>query len=622
MLRRVLLLFVVMLALSHRALAGPVTWKATVAPVDLRAGEGGQIVLRATIQPGWHIYSLSEIKDGPKPTQIELVDGSPLTLAGDPAQPPVATAKDAITGKLCERYEHSVSFGLGFALAEGIIGPVKATLKVTYQAGSATRNDAPTTELVPVELTPVAGPAREDRRDAIGTLPTQDSTRPTDPIDPAQQGSVAEARSKGLFVFMVYCFGGGLLSLLTPCVFPMIPLTVNFFTKRQATSRRAGIRDASAYCIGIIGTFTGVGLFMTAVFGASGLQKLATDPYLNIGFAVLFVALAANLLGFFEIAVPQALQQRAQTGSRKSGIAGPIFMGVASTISSFTCTGAIVGSLLATAATGDRLYPLLGMLSFSTAFALPFFLLALFPQYLSRLPRSGAWMVSVKGYMGFIELAAALKFLSNADLVWATGLISRGLFLVVWAVIAGAAGLYLLGVLPVKGHHRGAIGPLRKFVGVASLAVALWFAVGSRGHSLGSVEAFLPPEPSHWIESFEKAKAEAKRTNRQIFINFTGVTCTNCRFMEKTVFTRQDVKDSLKQYVLVELYTDRTGAHRANDERNQKLEEELTKTVTLPVYVIATPDGKPVSIFPGSAPDPASFVAFLSQSHPRALSQR
>jgi thiol:disulfide interchange protein DsbD len=606
--------------------ADPVRWSAALSPPGIRAGEGGQIIVKAVIEPGWHIYSLNQAKGGPKPTTIELSDGSALQAAGDPVQPEVKTVHDAAVGADVEEFEKSVSFGLGAVISDGAKGPQKASLKVTYQACNKTACLLPKTVSVPLEFTPEAGPPREDHRDAIGTPPVQDNpvlTTPPALADTDQNaGGVDRAKRKGLLLFMAYCFGGGLLSLLTPCVFPMIPLTVNFFTKRQAATRKAGVRDAIAYCVGIIGTFTFIGLAVTIVFGAGKLQQLATNPYLNIAFALLFIALAANLLGMFEIVIPQAVQQKAQSGPRQGGVMGPVFMGVASTISSFTCTGAIVGSLLATAATGDKLYPILGMLSFSTAFAMPFFLLALFPQYLSRMPKSGSWMVSVKAYMGFLELAAAVKFLSNADLVWSTGILTRPVFLGCWAAVMLAAGLYMIGLLPLKGHDRSRIGPTRRGIGVVSFAIAGYCIAGARGMPLGAVEAFLPPEKSTWIQNFETAKAEAKRTNRPIFINFTGVTCTNCRSMEKNMFTRDDVRESLKGYVLVELYTDRTGKYKANDEANQVLEQKLTQTLTLPVYVVTTPDGDARSNFQGSTTDAAKFISFLKQGKPEALAGR
>lgn len=608
-----------------RADAEPVTWSAALTPAGIRAGEGGQIVVKAIIQPGWHIYSLNQSKGAAKPTTLELADGSALTAAGEPVQPEIRPVHDAAVAADVEEFERSVSFGMGVTISEEAKGPLKAAVKITYQACNKSTCLLPKSILVPVEFTPAAGPAREDHRDAIGTVPPQDNPSPAAPgaIGSDQNsGGVDAAKKKGLLLFMAYCFGGGLLSLLTPCVFPMIPLTVNFFTKRQAASRKAGVRDAVAYCAGIIGTFTGLGIAVTVIFGAGKLQQLATNPYLNIAFAILFVALAANLLGFFEIVIPQGLQQRAQSGSRQSGILGPVFMGVASTISSFTCTGAIVGSLLATAATGDKLYPILGMLSFSTAFAMPFFLLALFPQYLSRLPKSGSWMVSVKAYMGFLELAAAVKFLSNADLVWSTGILTRPVFLGCWAVIMAAAGLYLLGILPLKGHARSKIGWPRRSIAVASLALAAYCVAGARGTPLGMLEAFLPPEKSDWIKDYNVALAESARTNRPIFVNFTGVTCTNCRWMEKNMFSRQDVKDSLKGYVLAELYTDRTGRFKANDEHNQQLEQRLTNTLTLPVYVVVAPDGSAKSNFQGSTPDAEKFVSFLKQGAQQSVARR
>ncbi len=585
-----------------------VHWSAELSPADIRAGEGGQIVIKALLDPGSYIYSTTEAKGGPTATTIEVDGGTALSTAGEPAGPPAAASADGFYHVPAEKYERAVTFGFGAVVAEGTTGPQTAKIKIKYEERSGATAGSVKTVEIPLTFTPAAGPIRDDHRDAIGTVPAQPASAPT-----VEKGEIEKTRSKGLLVFMGYCFVGGLLSLLTPCVFPMIPLTVNFFTKRQAASRKAGIKDALAYCFGIVATFTGVGLLVTILFGATGLQTIATNPYLNIAFAILFVTLAANLLGFFEFVMPQGLTQSAHSKSREGGLLGPIFMGVASTVSSFTCTGAIVGSLLATAATGDRLYPFMGMLAFSTAFAAPFFLLALFPQYLSRLPRSGAWMISVKGYMGFIELAAAIKFLSNADLVWQTNLLPRSLFLYLWAVIVGIAGLYLLGAVPVKGHDRTGIGIPRRILGVITVLLAFGCVYGARGASLGSVEAFLPPEKSTWLQDYARAQELAKKENKPIFINFTGVTCTNCRWMEKNMFPRQDVKDSLKNYVLVELYTDRKGKLQANDERNQALQQKLTGTVTLPVYVVVTPTGDAVRNFQGSTPDPARFVGFLKQ---------
>jgi thiol:disulfide interchange protein DsbD len=185
-----------------------------------------------------------------------------------------------------------------------------------------------------------------------------------------------------------------------------------------------------------------------------------------------------------------------------------------------------------------------------------------------------------------------------------------------------SAALYMVGWLPLKGHDRSNIGPVRRCIGVASFIVAAYCIAGARGRPLGAVEAFLPPEKSNWIQNFDIAKAEAKRSNRPIFINFTGVTCTNCRWMEKNIFTRQDVKDSLKGYILVELYTDRTGKFKANDEHNQVLEQQLTSTLTLPVYVVVSPDGTAKSNFQGSTPDAEKFVEFLKQGVQQTVAGR
>lgn len=629
-------LLLLLVAVAGSADPKPVTWEATLMPADIRAGEGGELVVKATIQPGWHIYSLTEIKGGPVPTAIELEDNGPLTGVGDAVQPAVPPVLDPGFGRKVERFEHAVSFGVPVAVNADLKGPQTAKLKIKYQVCNAKSCMPPTTLVIPIAFTPAAGPPRVDHTDAIGAIPPQDPTSgltggslsnspgPEASGTDATTNQIDSAQQKGLLPFVALCFGGGLLALLTPCVFPMIPITVSYFTKRQEKGRSTGIRDATAYCLGIISAFTGLGLIMTAIFGAGGLQKLATSPIVNLAFAILFIILAANLLGLFEIVLPYQLTAKFDSGRQRGGFLGPLLMGMGFTLTTFTCTSAFVGTLLARAALGGKLYPALGMLAFSTAFAMPFFLLALFPQYLARLPKSGSWLAAVKAYMGFIELAAAVKFLSNADLVWNSDVIlTRGRFLGIWAVIMAAAGLYLLGALPLKGHDRTRIGWPRRTFGVLNIAVGLLFLISiPPGHSLQGLEAFLPPEKSNWLQDYDKALAQAQQEHKPVFINFTGVTCTNCRWMEHNIFTRQDVKDSLKGYVLVELYTDRTHEHAVGDAHNRDLEQKLTNTVTLPVYVSVSPEGKPAKVFQGSTPDAREFINFLKEGRQLAIASR
>jgi thiol:disulfide interchange protein DsbD len=446
---------------------------------------------------------------------------------------------------------------------------------------------------------------------------------------PAESGAVTDdfntqfskAKESGLLAFVWLSFIAGLFALLTPCVFPMIPITVSFFSKTVEGERKTNYGGAGAYCLGIIGTFTALGLIVTLIFGASGIQQLATNPWVNLALVVVFVALALSLFGLFEIAVPSSVLTRLSKVSKAAGFVGPLLMGLTFTLTSFTCTVPIVGTLLAGAASGESmLYPVLGMLAFSAAFALPFFFLALFPQAITKLPRSGAWLSTVKIFMGFIEIAAAVKFLSNVDLVWQLAWLTKPVFLAIWATIAFVAGLHLMGWLKLPKESESKPGVLRRGFGLATLAGAVFCLGAIEGVNLGELEAFLPPDPypgRHstaakgsvaWKDNFDAGLQVSKTEDKPMFINFTGVTCTNCRWMEKNMFTRADVAAEINRYVPVELYTDRSTK---GDLDNRALQKELTKVVTLPVYVLVSPEGKPLRIFQGSTRDVDQFLAFL-----------
>jgi thiol:disulfide interchange protein len=335
-----------------------------------------------------------------------------------------------------------------------------------------------------------------------------------------------------------------------------------------------------------------------------------------------FVALALSLFGMFNIGVPSALVNKLSAKSRVGGLVGPILMGLTFTLTSFTCTVPIVGTLLVSASKGDIWRPLLGMLAFSTAFSFPFFLLALFPSYLSRLPRSGSWMSTVKVFMGFLELAFAVKFLSNIDVVYQWGLITKPIALGIWFALAAMAAAYLFGWFRMSNEGDGTkVGWLRRGFGIATLAGGIMCLAAMEGASLGKVGALLPPDPYPykdpakrksgaiaWNESYTEALAMAKETGKPVFLNFTGYTCTNCRDMEQNMFPRPGVRKELDEMVLLELYTD--GKQPIHKE-NQQLQQKLTGSVTLPVYVVLNPSGEVISQFPGSTDNEAEFVKFL-----------
>jgi thiol:disulfide interchange protein DsbD len=284
----------------------------------------------------------------------------------------------------------------------------------------------------------------------------------------------------------------------------------------------------------------------------------------------------------------------------------------------------LVGTLLVTATTGNWLYPAIGMLAFSLAFALPFFLLALFPQYLAKMPKSGAWMASVKVFLGFIELLAAVKFLSNVDLFYDWGFLTREVFLAIWAGIMAVTALWLFGWLKLPHESAYKVGWPRRFIAIASVACAIWFFGGVSGKSLGELNGFLPPDPYPgrkstkefavpWLHNYEEALAVAKAQNKPVFINFTGANCTNCRWMEANMFPDPDVHKLLtEQFVNVELWTDRLNPE---DKANQKIQLELTNQVTLPVYAVVSPDGVVIKLVPGSTRVEEEFVRFLTTAN-------
>ena len=639
------ILTVLCLALGGRsAWAATVEWTARLEPKDARAGEAAQVVLEAKIEPEWHLYSLTK-RTGPGPlvTEITLPNSPVLTAMDKPVQPPPHVEMDKGFKINVEFYPKGVAFGLPVQLSPGIKGPQKTNVQVYFQACREGTCLRPTKKLLPVAFTVADGPARPDHMAAITTPPQQPSgyekpttgsggtaapptdgnTRtPTSENEVGQKYAAAQSSLGGFLAFIGFAISAGFLALLTPCVFPMIPITVSFFSKSGNAAegeRKLNIGGAAAYCAGIIGTYTALGLLVAVLFGATGVQKLATNSFVNLGLAILFIVLAINLFGGFEIMVPSWLLERAQTGTGKGSFLGPMMMGLCFTLTSFTCTVAFVGGLLALTTGGNLLLPLVGMLAFSTAFASPFFLLALFPQWLARLPQSGAWLVTVKAFMGFVELAAALKFLSNVDLAWSLGLLTRPAFLAIWFALALIAAAYLLRLLRLPHDMGGSLGPGRVVVALGTLYVAYLCLGAINGKPLGTMSAFLPPNPYpgrphtstgvKWVEDYEAARRQAAAEGKPLFLNFTGIYCTNCRDMEDNVFTRPEVMEELNKFVTVELYTDKDTPQ---SRQYQDLQLKRFGQTTLPLYIIETADGTKLAESPWNKNVP-EFLAFLQK---------
>jgi thiol:disulfide interchange protein DsbD len=343
-----------------------------------------------------------------------------------------------------------------------------------------------------------------------------------------------------------------------------------------------------------------------------GVVALGQSAWVNGFIAILFVVFGLSLLGAFEISIPSSILTRLNQTSEKGGLIGTLLMGLTFALASFACVGPFMGALLAGSISGGSLRPLLGMVVFATGLALPFFLLALFPSYLKRMPRSGGWLARVKVVMGFIILAWSLKYLSSVDQVLQWNVLTRERFLAMWIVLFASAGLYLLGFLRLEGikpdDHMG-LG--RLLCGMAFVAFAITLAPGMGGGKLGELDAYVPLANGNlqWMENqYREALDRARREGKLVLVDFTGYACTNCHWMKANMFTRPEIEAAMRKFVLVELFND---AGDATSDANQKLEVSKFNTVAEPYYAILAPDENVVATFPGLTRDPAIFAAFL-----------
>ncbi len=378
----------------------------------------------------------------------------------------------------------------------------------------------------------------------------------------------------------------------------MIPITVSFFL-----NGRGGLMQALVFSLGIIVLFCALGLGVAAAVGPFGVVQLGANPWVNGFIAIVFCVFALSLLGAFEITLPSSVLTKLDSASRRGGYLGTLLMGLTFSLTSFACVGPFVGSVLAASVQSKGAEPVLGMASFAGGLALPFFFLAAFPSYLKKLPRSGGWLARVKTVMGFVLLAAMLKYASSIDQVLQLNWLTRERFLAAWFVLFAMAGLYLLGLLRLEGVEPDE--PL----GIGRLVTASFFLIfafsllpGMFGAPLGALDAYVPvvgegrsmggggATAQQWMKNqYPQALDRAKQENKLVLVNFTGYACTNCHWMKANMFPRPEIAEALKDFVLVDLYTD--GEDKASQE-NQKLEDEKFKTVAIPYYAILDASGK------------------------------
>jgi len=558
----------------------------------------GLVKLTAQIDPGWHMYSLTT-PPGPIPTTIRLVD-SPGVKSVTIFEPPPVRQYDSNFSADTETYEGAQVF---YARIDAAPGPVTVTLEPRYQTCSGSSCIPPRTRRVTATV-------------QVGTAP---AAIPAGYIEAKPgNGAPANPQSGDLGAFLALAFGVGLAAIFTPCVFPMIPITMSYFV-----GQRGGLSQAITFCLGIIVLFTGLGLIATLALGPAGIVQLGGNPWVNGFIALVFFAFGLSLLGAFEITIPSSILTRLNDASGQGGFAGALLMGLTFALASFACVGPFMGTLLAASVTGGKLRPLLGMASFSSGLALPFFLLALFPKWLHKLPRSGEWLARVKVVMGFLVLAFMLKYLYSLDAVLQLSFLTRERFLAAAVVLIGMAGFYLLGFIRLPGISRDTeLGVARLLIGMLFVGAGLSLIPGMFGARLGDIEAFIPQptggsiangggaQEQAWLKNdLPGALAQAKAGNRLVLADFTGYACTNCKWMKANMFPRPAIAAAVKNMELVELYTDGTDDASL---ANQKLEEEKFQTVAIPFYVLYDSNGNVLSTFADKTSDEQKYLAFLN----------
>lgn len=579
--------------------------------------------LKTEIETGWHLYAVEQTPGGPFPTKITIAENSPFSLSDKIESPPPTIKFDPNFQIETRFFEKQAEFNLP---VKNLSDANAADLAVNVRFQVC--ND---TTCLPPKTVRVSFAGFEDvKKSADDVRQTANGNQSESEIQNSKS-KIQNPNDLPLSSFIWLAISLGALSLLTPCVFPMIPITVSYFTNHSGKSRARAVKLASVYSLGIIATFTLLGMLLAIFVGAAGINLFAANPYVNLLITLIFLFFAFNLFGAYEITIPTRILTALDNLTRSkegegSGIVGALLMGLTFTLTSFTCTSPFVGTILVSASHGNWQMPLVGMLAFSTVFALPFFILALLPQYVSHLPRAGGWMNSVKVAMGFLEVAAAMKFISNVDLIWKWGIFTRPVVLAIWIALFTILAVYLLGKFQLPHDSKPErIGAFRVMSAVLSLAISFYLLTGLFGARLGELESFLPPENDtarsffnksdkkiKWIENdFDKALAQAKAENKRVFIDFTGYTCTNCRWMEVNVFPKTEVENELNKFVPARLYTDGDGAVF---EKQQQFQEQNFQTVALPFYAIVGADGKTVATFSGLTRNTSEFVDFLKKA--------
>ncbi|MFN8708923.1 MAG: protein-disulfide reductase DsbD family protein, partial [Planctomyces sp.] len=597
-------------------------------------GAGSEVVLnvKAIIQRPWHTFALDQDPDmAGLPTEIQFSELQGLSELDTKFVP----SSEPVVEKPFEDIIHRVHYDeITWSRKMKLESPsATASGTISFQMCREKSCLPPSSVDFQVSIVPAAPGGMAQLPPATGNTISNGGGKSADGTRRNSRG--ASSGDEGLVAFLLAAAGAGFLALLTPCVFPMIPITVAFFLKQEERQAGSSLRLAFVYSLTMVGAFTILGLLGAVLFGPTSLQEAANNRWLNLVFAALFLIFCFQLIGWFpEIRIPSWLLTWSSKREEVGGFVGVIFMALTFTLVSFTCTFSFVGGLFVLAAKGSYYWPVVGMLAFSTAFASPFFVLSMFPSMLSKMPRSGGWMNDVKVTIGLIELALVPKFLSVADIGFSPTRTPRWItyqtFMWSWIAIAAVTGIYLISGLFMKSRSASSrmVNFARTAFAVGFLAFSAYLYAGLAGDlSMGGtvwklVAAFAPPDihirpttelglviTHHEVDyslEFEKAVRQATELRKPLFVDFTGVNCVNCRQMERTVLAAPEVTQELRGIVCAQLYTDEVPGVPDAAMRDQlktlniSLQRELIQDVTLPCYAVLSSDGKKVlAVFEG-----------------------
>ena len=657
----------------------PVTWEIRLD--DKNGATEKEIIFTATCEKGWHLYDMNLPEGGPVSTSFtfETLTGAKLIGEPTPSVKPTTVYDEQFAMDL-RWYAGSVSFTQKFQVTdakkfkmegevefmacndETCLPPDRVSFafdKTSIHADASAASSNEPTEGTPAEATqpeesaPASAPATTEPTptEPIAT-PTADQlngltdtpqlwTPVIDKLKAFGDTTISATDTSWLFIFIAG-FIGGLVALLTPCVWPMIPMTVSFFLKRTKDRKKA-IRDAITYGLSIIVIYLAMGLLITGIFGASALNDLSTNAIFNILFFLLLVVFAISFLGAFELVLPASWTSKLDSkADSTTGVLSIFFMSFTLVLVSFSCTGPIIGTLLVQAASmGTAIGPAIGMFGFALALSIPFSLFAIFPNMLQNMPKSGGWLNSVKVVLGFLELALALKFLSVADLAYGWRILDREVFIVLWIVIFALLGFYLLG--KIKFSHDSDLKYVsvpRLFMAIISLAFAVYMVPGLWGAPLKAISAFAPPlytqdfnlyknEVHAAFDNYDAGMAYARQTNKPVIIDFSGYGCVNCRKMEASVWTDPEVKRILENdYVLITLMVDDKTKLPQTIEIQENGKTRKLKTIgdkwsylqrskfganAQPFYILLDGDGQPLGPSYAFNEDVSQYLQFLRE---------